>query len=200
LLALRQQVRLLRLRATAYERQIAELRQQVTTLDDLRAEIAELRERLGQNSRNSSRPPSSNPPSYKAKPPAEARGRKRGAQPGHRGHSRRLKSETEVTQIIEFRPAEWMRCGRKLRGDDPRPERHQVSELPRVKAEVTPIPAPLAALSGLWCGEQGGLARGDADEELRAARAGDGRLPDRAPHALATVTPRKSWVHCTSWW
>ena len=31
--------------STAYEQQIAELRQQLATLDDLRAEIAELRER-----------------------------------------------------------------------------------------------------------------------------------------------------------
>jgi Family of unknown function (DUF6444) len=100
LLALRQQVRLLRLRSTAYEQQIAELRQQLDTIDDLRAEIAELRERLGQNSRNSSKPPSSDPPSYQAKPPTEPRGRKRGAQPGHRGHSRRLKPETEVTQRL----------------------------------------------------------------------------------------------------
>src|SRR4030095_11357567 len=64
LLALRQQVRLLRLRSTAYEQQIADLRQQLDTIDDLRAEIAELRERLGLTSQNSSRPPSSDPPSY----------------------------------------------------------------------------------------------------------------------------------------
>jgi prefoldin subunit 5 len=35
----------LRLRSTAYEQQIAELRQQLATLDYLRAEFAELRER-----------------------------------------------------------------------------------------------------------------------------------------------------------
>ena len=50
LLALQQQVRLMGIRFTAYEKQIAELRQQVAQVDDLKAEINELRERLGQNS------------------------------------------------------------------------------------------------------------------------------------------------------
>ena len=57
LLALQQQVRLMGIRFTAYEKQLAALRQQVTTVDDLKAEIAELRERLSQNSSNSSKPP-----------------------------------------------------------------------------------------------------------------------------------------------
>ena len=50
--------------------------------------------------------------------------------------TRRLKPEAEVARIVELRPAECARCGRKLRGDDPRPERRQVSELPQVKAEA----------------------------------------------------------------
>jgi regulator of replication initiation timing len=64
LLALEQQVRLMSIRFSAYEKQLASLREQVTEVDDLKAEIAELRERLGQNSSNSSKPPSSDPPSY----------------------------------------------------------------------------------------------------------------------------------------
>ena len=50
LLSLQQQVRLLGIRSTAYEQQLAALREQVAQVDDLKAEIAELRERLGQNS------------------------------------------------------------------------------------------------------------------------------------------------------
>src|SRR5215210_9358715 len=73
LLALEQQVRLMGIRFSAYEKQLATLREQVTQVDDLKAEIAELRERLGQNSSNSSRPPSSDPPSYKPKPEREAK-------------------------------------------------------------------------------------------------------------------------------
>src|ERR687883_2117949 len=75
LLALQQQLRLMTIRFTAYEKQLATLREQVAEVEDLKAEIAELRERLGQNSSNSSRPPSSDPPTYKPKPPRESKGR-----------------------------------------------------------------------------------------------------------------------------
>ena len=48
--------------------EFADLRQQVIEVEDLKAEISELRERLGQNSRNSSKPPSSDPPSQAKQP------------------------------------------------------------------------------------------------------------------------------------
>jgi hypothetical protein len=137
LLALRQQVRLMSIRFSAYEKQLATLREQVATVDDLKAEIVELRERLGQNSSNSSRPPSSNPPSYKSKPPREPKGRKRGGQPGHQGSARKLLPSAEVDHLVELRPTACAGCGRKLRGEDPQPERRQVSEVPRLRAEVT---------------------------------------------------------------
>jgi transposase len=137
LLALQQQVRLMGLRFTAYEKRIADLREQVSTVDDLKAEIAELRERLGQNSSNSSRPPSSDPPSYKPRPPREPKGRKRGGQPGHQGSTRRLLPAEEVDHFIDLKPTSCVDCGRRLRGSDPHPERHQVSEVPMVRAEVT---------------------------------------------------------------
>ena len=136
LLALQQQVRLMGLRFTAYEKQLAALREQVAQVEDLKAEIAELRERLGQNSSNSSRPPSSDPPSYKP-PPREPKGRKKGGQPGHQGSARKLLPAEEVDHVIELKPASCANCGRKLRGHDPLPERHQVSEVPVVRAEVT---------------------------------------------------------------
>jgi transposase len=137
LLALQHQVRLMGIRFTAYEKQIAELRQQVASVDDLKAEIAELRERLGQNSTNSSKPPSSDPPSCKAKPPAESKGRQRGAQPGHPGKARTLKPATQVDHVIDFKPLRCGQCGRGLRGDDEHPERHQVSEVPSAPVILT---------------------------------------------------------------
>src|SRR5829696_6919610 len=99
LLALQQQVRLMGIRFTAYEKQLAALREQVTQVDDLKAEITELRERLGQNSSNSSKPPSSDPPSYKPKPPREPKGRKRGGQPGHQGSTRKMLPAEELDHI-----------------------------------------------------------------------------------------------------
>lgn len=138
LLALHHQVRLMNIRFSAYEQQIAELRQQVATVDDLKAEIAELRERLGQNSTNSSRPPSSDPPFSKQKPESEPEGRKkRGAQPGHPGRARTFKPVAEVDHLVELRPPSCAHCGRCLRGDDEAPERHQVAEVPLSPVEVT---------------------------------------------------------------
>ena len=137
LICLRQQVRLLEIRHSAYEKQLASLREQVATIGDLKAEIKALRERLGQNSSNSSRPPSSDPPSSKPKPESESQGRKRGGQPGHQGHARKLLSVEEVDHLVELRPANCIGCGRGLRDDDPQPERHQVSEAPPVRVEVT---------------------------------------------------------------
>ena len=137
LLALQQQLRLMTIRFTAYEKQLATLREQVAEVEDLKAEIAELRERLGQNSSNSSRPPSSDPPTYKRQPPREATGRKRGGQPGHQGHARQLVPAEEVDHIIDLKPATCTRCGQRLRGSDAQPERHQVAEVPPVRVEVT---------------------------------------------------------------
>lgn len=137
LLALQQHVRLMGIRFSAYEKQLASLREQVATVDDLKAEVAELRERLGQNSSNSSKPPSSDPLSYKSPPRREPQGRKRGGQPGHQGSARRLPPVDEVDYLIDLRPSACAGCGRKLRGADPHPERHQVSDVPPVKVEVT---------------------------------------------------------------
>jgi transposase len=115
LLALQQQVRLMGIRFAAYEKQLASLREQAATLDDLKAEIEELRERLGKNSSNSSKPPSSDPPSYKPKPRREPQGRKRGGQPGHQGSTRKLLPAAEVDHLVELKPASCAGCGRKLR-------------------------------------------------------------------------------------
>ena len=50
-----------------------------TELTDLRQQVADLNSRLGQNSQNSSKPPSSDAPSVKRPPPREPSGRRRGA-------------------------------------------------------------------------------------------------------------------------
>ena len=84
-ISLQHQLRLLQIRHTGYERQLAAMDNKLTQLDDLKAELAELRERLNQNPRNSSRPPSTDPPSQSRPPSSEPRGRKRGAQSGHQG-------------------------------------------------------------------------------------------------------------------
>ena len=99
----------------------------------LRAENAELRARLNLDSSNSSKPPSSDPP-WKA-PSERKQGRKRGGQPGHRGHRRELVDHPD--DVVDHRPESCRRCNQALSGDDPSPFRHQITELPQVAAKVT---------------------------------------------------------------
>src|SRR5215468_5221024 len=77
-----QQNRMLQSRCAAYEQQVQRLTTEVERIKRLELEVAELRERLGRNSQNSSKPPSSDPP--KASPSVQAKtGKaKRGGQPG----------------------------------------------------------------------------------------------------------------------
>jgi transposase len=98
--------------------------------------IAELEQRLGRNSTNSSRPPSTDPPALKRRPPAPPSGKKRGGQPGHARHVRPLVPPEELRQVLECKPPGCRRCGEPLAGDDPEPLRHQVAELPPVRPVV----------------------------------------------------------------
>jgi transposase len=119
----------------AVEAALRALEQQVR---DLTARVSELEARLQQNSQNSSRPPSSDPPSVKrrAKKPT---GRKRGAQPGHRGHHRKLLDPARVDEVVEHRPEACRHCGESLAGavETKRRQRHQVVDLPPLRARVT---------------------------------------------------------------
>ena len=137
---------------------VLSLWQQVQTLqtqvETLQVEVTDLRERLGQTSRNSSRPPSSDPPDTPPRPQRTPSGRKRGGQKGHRGHGRRLKPPEQVDRIVEVKPESCAQCGALLLGEDPQPARHQVTELPPVKPEV--IEYQRHTITCLACGAQNG--------------------------------------------
>src|SRR5215211_4526373 len=67
----------------------------------LEATVQQLLERLQQDSHNSSRPPSSDPPqATRQRPHRVPSGRKRGGQPGHQGQSRALVPIEEVDIVI----------------------------------------------------------------------------------------------------
>ena len=104
----------------------------------LEARIRELEARLGQDSTNSSRPPSADPPGA-VRPTPPASGRSRGGQPGHRGHHRAVLPPERVDAVVEHRPVACRRCGHALAGAAAvgAPTRHQVVELPPVRAHVT---------------------------------------------------------------
>ena len=102
----------------------------------------ELEARLRENSTNSNRPPSADPPGVKRPQRSrEKTGRKRGAQPGHQGATRPLVPPDQVDRVLDVFPAKCARCERPAAArsgpSDPEPQRHQVTELPPVKPLVT---------------------------------------------------------------
>ncbi len=123
-------------RLAAQDEKIAE---QQRVIEGQQEEIADLRNRLKRDSRNSSRPPSSDAPWSKRrrrrKPPSD---KKQGGQLGHEGRTRRLVDEDEVDDVEDHRPSECSSCGGKeLEPLARRPHRHQVWEIPRVLVPVT---------------------------------------------------------------
>ena len=106
-------------------------------LASLQTRVQELEARLGQNSTNSSRPPSSDPPGAPPRPSAGPTGRRRGGQPGHPPHQRALVPPEQVDQVIAHWPTHCRGCpaslGPQAVGE---PVRHQVTELPPVRAVV----------------------------------------------------------------
>jgi transposase len=102
----------------------------------LQEQVCTLQEQLNQTSRNSSRPPSSDPPQPQR--PSRPRGEhRRGGQPGHPGHTRTLLPVNEVDEVVVIKPEECTQCHAPLSGDDPKPWRHQVIEIPPIKPVVT---------------------------------------------------------------
>jgi transposase len=63
----------------------AVITQQAQQLAELASKVQVLQERINLDSNNSSKPPSSNGPGHLNRAQRRASGRKRGAQPGHKG-------------------------------------------------------------------------------------------------------------------
>lgn len=124
------------------------------TVAKLLAEIAELKRRLGMNSENSSKPPSSDPPGSKGKAakPATCGKKKRGAQKGHPKRNKDLLPEEDVTRMVELPPEVCPSCGETHFGEsDEPPLRDQFIDLPPVKPEVTEIRRPVMTCTA--CGQ-----------------------------------------------
>jgi len=115
-------------------RVIAELRVRVAVLE---AENAELKRRLGMNSTNSSKPPSSDSPFTKPAPKSLRRrsGRKPGGQPGHPGSTLALVDNPNERRRYE--PGPCTGCGSSLVGaPEVGVERRQVFDLPPMTVRV----------------------------------------------------------------
>ena len=129
-------------------------------IQSMERRIAALGARLGQNSSNSSKPPSSDSPHVKRRPPRPPSGKARGGQRGHKRHTRELVAPERLSAVVDCKPAVCRRCGHDLKGVDPGPIRHQVAELAEARPEV--IEYRLHRLVRGFCGvkTQGGPAAG----------------------------------------
>jgi hypothetical protein len=115
--------------------QVAQLQKQVGKLE---SEVARLQERVNKTSQNSSKPPSSDPPQMRkaTSPASNNENKKKGGRPRHVGKGRKLKPLDEVSQVVRSLPSLCRDCGNALHGVDTQPERHQVSELPKIVPEI----------------------------------------------------------------
>lgn len=107
-------------------------------VEALQAEVAELKRQVGQNSRNSSKPPSSDSPFTKPAPKSLRRksGRQPGGQPGHPGST--LALVADPNERLRHEPGPCAGCGADL-ADAPQVgmERRQVFDLPPMTVRVT---------------------------------------------------------------
>ena len=166
----------LRRKVTESEKQLAEREKQIADAERQIAEhekqIADLERQLAgrkKNSTNSSKPPSSDGLAGEQR----IRGRKHkskrkpGAQPGHRGHHRRLVPASEVSAVEVMLPEQCGHCGGSLPQEtdevttEGKPRRHQVTEVPPVKAHITEYQFP-----GVVCSNCGKATRAPLPEEI----------------------------------
>ena len=143
-------------------------------IDAQETRIAALEERLNQNSQNSGRPPSSDPPNAPAKPAKRKSGRKPGGQPGHEGHQRMMLPVSDKN-VRDVKPTKCKKCGTRLAGeDDPSPYRHQVVEIPKPAPEVYEW-----RLHACLCGNCGETTRADLPDGVQSGGFG--------PRLVATI-------------
>jgi transposase len=151
----------LALDAASWEQTPLVVRQAVVHLLDVihqQAErIAVLEARVSQNSRNSDRPPSSDPSYEKRTARAGVQG-KPGAKPGHPGHHRTLLAPTEV---IAVKP-ESCACGQWEFPATTPYYTHQVIELPEIQMAVTHV-----VLHATRCPRCGCLLKAELPPEYR---------------------------------
>ncbi|MCA1699816.1 MAG: IS66 family transposase [Actinobacteria bacterium] len=124
------------------DEQIERLEKRVGQQDE---RIAQLERKVKRSSRNSSQPPSADPPSSAPRPGRDPSGRRQGAQAGHEGSGRELLPTSAVDEVIVHWPAA-CGCGHVFSEQElvalGKPVRHQVEELPQLAVTVTEHQCP----------------------------------------------------------
>jgi transposase len=145
--------------------------------------IAQLERRLSRSSRNSSAPPSSDPPGATPRRGKDPSGRSRGAQPGHEGKGRPLLPAWAVDEVIKHWP-ERCGCGHAFGPAEHapvgEPVRWQIEELPAISVRVTEH-----RCERLRCPECGERSRGQLPAHLAQSAFGP-----RFQAAVATLSIR----------
>lgn len=109
----------------------------ILIVDKLEQRIKDLEAKLGLNSSNSSKPPSSDHKLTKEKKlPTPKRKLKRGGQQGHKGKTLKMSSNPHKVKTIS--PNSCSCCGHSLSGDNPiKIEKRQLYDLPSIEMEIT---------------------------------------------------------------
>ena len=133
---------------------VEEMAQGIEQLKQQQAEVLALQqqllEKINRTSKNSSSPPSQDPPGFEKKPQKPKSGKKRGGQSGHDGHSRDLYPVEECLDVFNHHPKVCSGCGESLSGEDENPYRHQIVEIPPIEPIV--IEHRLHQLTCVQCG------------------------------------------------
>lgn len=131
--------------------------------------LSELEERLKLNSRNSSKPPSSDGPDTPGRASRPKSGKRLGAQPGHKGSFRAMvPTEQTQAQVICPPPRECPACGAAVQADPDKPIRHQVFELPHIEPLITEYVRLRGVCSGCGRKHHGALPAGVPSGQLGA--------------------------------
>lgn len=136
-------------------------------IDYYEARIAHLETQLAQNSRNSSKPPSSDGPGQKVAAAKKSSGNKRGGQPGHPKAQRELIPPEQCDSVTELIPTQCAHCGNQLAGVDCEPMRHQVWEIPAPRPMVEEY-----QLQRLFCEACGKATRAELPADVPTGQAG----------------------------
>jgi transposase len=152
------------------------LGEQVHTLQKqmgkMQSDLDKLNERVNKNSQNSSKPPSSDLPKRRVYPKPEPSEQKKGGQRKHPGSGRKLISVKQASRVVKCVPTVCKDCGALLLGEDAKPERHQVCELPKIEPEI--VEYQCHTLNCVVCGAKNraewpmDMPRGSFGERLQA--------------------------------
>ena len=108
-------------------------------LTKLAARVADLEEKLNANSRNSSLPPSKDPPGT-LRAPKRSSGKSRGGQPGRKGVNRSLVDQAQVTDTKTFKLAgSCPDCNAQIPEDVRSVDIRQIWEIPKIEPTVLEV-------------------------------------------------------------